>query len=221
MAFNIPNGSKVYISNKLGEAANITAATNDKEVVLTVDNLNDIKAGDIVQIDSGWSKMKGAFRVKVASGTSVTLEGMDTTDKDNFPAGGAVGTIRKVIAFTRIEQVLTVSIEGGDQQSTTVQFLEDDQAQNVDTFKNAVVMTFNFAYDPTLPAHSLLIGMDESKELVTVYFFNKKAGHDRYFNATVSYQEIPKTAINEVENIDVKFSLRSKQMIYVRGSAKK
>ncbi|WP_118987093.1 phage tail tube protein [Photorhabdus sp. CRCIA-P01] len=57
-------------------------------------------AGLITQI-----KGNEEFRVKVAAGTSITLEGMDTTDKENFPPGGSVGTIKKVVAFKELHSL--------------------------------------------------------------------------------------------------------------------
>ncbi|HGJ5877017.1 MAG TPA: hypothetical protein ACHBX0_12515 [Arsenophonus sp.] len=60
-AYNIPNGSRVYVASKCGDEINITDTTNAEEAVLTVDSIGDINAGDVVQIVSGWKKYQALF----------------------------------------------------------------------------------------------------------------------------------------------------------------
>jgi hypothetical protein len=47
-----------------------------------------------------------------------------------------------------------LSTEGGDQQTISVQFLEDDKARTIPTFKNAVVQVYTFAHDPLLAIYN-------------------------------------------------------------------
>ncbi|MDR5616848.1 phage tail tube protein [Arsenophonus sp.] len=214
MAYNIPNGSRVYVASKYGDEINIKDATNTEESVLTVDSAGDIKAGDVVQIASGWKKMSGAFRVKTTADTSITLESIDTTDKAVFPVGGAKGILKKVEEWEAMPQVMTLSTEGGEQQTQEIQFLEDEQAETVDTFKNGITQVYTFAHDAKLPIRKLLMKLDDSKQITAMRFFNKRASEDRYFTASVSFQRVPNTAINEVENVVARFSLKSDMQIY-------
>lgn len=214
MAYNIPNGSRVYIASKYGDAINITDATNAEESVLTVDSIGDIKAGDVVQIASGWKKMSGAFRVKQAADSSITLASVDTSDKNVFPVGGAKGSLMKIEAWEAMPQVMTLSTEGGEQQTQEIQFLEDEQAETVDTFKNGITQVYTFAHDAKLPIRQLLMKLDDNKQMTAIRFFNKRAAEDRYCTASVSFQRVPNTAINEVENVVARFSLKSDMQIY-------
>lgn len=215
--YNIPNGSIVSVSTGYGEEIKITAATNASEVVLTVASPGDIKVGDIVIISDSWPILNGPKRVKSVSASNITIDGFDSTDKAKYPSEEAAGTLKKVTSWTQIKRVTTVGIEGGDQQSTTVQFLEDEQAISIDTFKNPYVITYTLAYNPEAKHHGLLLGYDDSKELIAVRFYNKRAGQDRYYLAATSYKEIPDTAVNEVETTSVRFSLRSKQSVYAHA----
>ncbi|MGO2336483.1 phage tail tube protein [Providencia sp.] len=215
--YSIPNGSTVSVSSGFGEAIAITAASNANEVVLTAANAGDIKVGDIVLISDSWSNLNGPKLVKAVSASNITIEGFDSTDKSKYPAEEAMGTLKKITGWTQIKRVTTVGIEGGDQQSTSIQFLEDDQAISIDTFKNPYIITYTLAYNADAKHHALLLGYDDSKALVAVRFYNKRAEQDRYYLASTSYKEIPDTAVNEIETTTVRFSLRSKQSVYAHA----
>jgi len=199
MAYNIPNGSRVYVASKYSDSIQITDASNEEDAVLTVDSTTDIAAGDIVQVESGWRKMSGVFKVKsVVADTSIVLDEVDTTDVNVFPIGGGAGSLKKVVTWEVMPQVMTLSTEGGEQQTGEIQFLEDEQAENYDTYKSGVVQVYTFAHDAKLPVRKLLIKLDDTKQITAVYFYNKKANEARYYCATVSSQRVPNTAINEV-----------------------
>ncbi|WP_232326297.1 phage tail protein [Xenorhabdus hominickii] len=217
MAYNIPNGSRVYIANKYGEEVKFSAASNAEEVVLAVESATGITKGDIVHVSSGWKKASGAYRVKMTAEKSITLEGLDTTDKNTFPIGGGAGSLKKVLAWEVMPQVMTLSTEGGDQQTQEVQFLEDEQAETIDTYKNGVVQVYTFAHDAKLPIRKLLMKLDDSKQITAIRFYNKRAAEDRYYTASVSFQRVPNTAMNEVENVTARFSLKSEMQIYTNA----
>ncbi|AVL39281.1 phage tail protein [Providencia stuartii] len=214
MAYNIPNGSRVYVASKYGKEVEFTTASNAAEAVLTVAASSGVKAGDIVQVISGWKRMSGVYRVKAAAETSVTLEGVDTTDTERFPAGGGKGTLKTIQEWEVMPQVMTLSTEGGEQQTQEIQFLEDEQAETIDTYKSGIVQVYTFAHDAQLPIRKLLMKLDDTKQLTAIRFYNKRAGEDRYYSASVSFQRVPNTAINEVENVSARFSLKSDMQIY-------
>ncbi|MBS0858366.1 phage tail protein [Providencia rettgeri] len=214
MAYNIPNGSRVYVASKYGKDVEFTAASNASEAVLTVTASSGIKTGDVVLVTSGWKQMSGVFRVKSAENTSITLDGVDTTDTERFPIGGGKGTLKSVQEWEVMPQVMILSTEGGEQQTQEIQFLEDEQAETVDTYKSGIVQVYTFAHDAKLPIRGLLMSLDDTKQLTAIRFYNKRAGEDRYYSASVSFQRVPNTAINEVENVSARFSLKSDMQIY-------
>ncbi|ATG17164.1 TPA: phage tail tube protein [Providencia alcalifaciens] len=214
MAYNIPNGSRVYVASKYGNEIEFSAASNATEAVLTVDASSGIKAGDVIQVVSGWKRMSGVFKVKAADDTSVTLDSVDTSDIDRFPIGGGKGTLKTIQEWEVMPQVMTLSTEGGEQQTQEIQFLEDEQAETVDTYKSGIVQVYTFAHDATLPIRPLLMKLDDNKQLTAIRFHNKRASEDRYYSASVSFQRVPNTAINEVENVSARFSLKSDMQIY-------
>ncbi|MDN4061490.1 phage tail protein, partial [Massilia sp. YIM B02769] len=75
----LPNNIAFAVASVFATAVAITAASNAAEAVCTA--TNTFAAGDFVEYTGGWSKANGrVFRLKAATGTSFTLEGLDTTD---------------------------------------------------------------------------------------------------------------------------------------------
>lgn len=215
MAFAIPNGSRVNVAKAYLAPITFTAASNATECELTVASAAGIVAGDVVQVNSGWVKLDNmVLRVKSATTTKIVLESFDTTDINKFPAGTGAGTLRKIDSWITMPQVMTLSTEGGDQQTISIQFLEDDKARTIPTFKNAVVQVYTFAHDPLLAIYKRLIELDESSDTTAIWFNNKRGKADRFYSATVSFQKVPKTEINAVESNEARMSFESDMQIY-------
>ena len=215
MAFAIPNGSRVNVAKAYLAPIVFTAASNATECELTVASAAGILAGDVVQVNSGWLKLDNmVLRVKSVTGTKIVLEAFDTTDTNKFPAGTGAGTLRKIDSWITMPQVMTLSTEGGDQQTISVQFLEDDKARTIPTFKNAVVQVYTFAHDPLLAIYKRLIELDESSDTTAIWFHNQRGKADRYYSAKVSFQKVPKTEINAVESNEARMNFESDMQIY-------
>ena len=94
----VPTGTTFFIASAFGSAINTTAVSNSApggEAVVTTAGAHSYSNGDIVEITSGWGRLnKRAFRIKAASGSTLTLEGMDTTNTTYFPAGSGVVRLR-------------------------------------------------------------------------------------------------------------------------------
>ncbi|HED3067121.1 TPA: phage tail protein [Kluyvera ascorbata] len=215
MAFAIPNGSRVNVAKAYLAPIIFTAASNAAECELTVASADGIAAGDVIQVNSGWLRLDNmVLRVKSVSGTKVVLEGFNTSDTNKFTAGTGAGTLRKIDSWITMPQVMTLSTEGGDQQTISVQFLEDDKARTIPTFKNAVVQVYSFAHDPLLAIYARLIELDESSDTTAIWFHNPRGKADRFYSAKVSFQKVPKTEINAVESNEARMNFESDMQIY-------
>jgi hypothetical protein len=214
MAFAIPNGSRVNVAKAYQAPITFTAASNATECELTVASAAGILAGDVVQVSSGWLKLDNmVLRVKSVTSTKIVLEAFDTTDTTKFPAGTGAGTLRKIDSWITMPQVMTLSTEGGDQQTISVQFLEDDKARTIPTFKNAVVQVYTFAHDPNWRStNASLTWMTPATP--AVWFHNPRGKADRYYSAKVSFQRVPRTEINAVESNEARMNFESDMQIY-------
>lgn len=133
-----------------------TALSNAAEAVATVTG-GTLSAGDIVLLSSGWSKLDNkVVRVKAATATAITLEGIDTSDTTLFPAGSGVGSLKKILTWVQIPQVTDLAFSGGEQNYLDVVFLEDDQGKQIPTDQSATSMTLTIADDPAKPFNAVL-----------------------------------------------------------------
>lgn len=224
MGFALPNGAHVYIAKKYGAVTSITSATNTPETVLTIEGPTTAKVGTIVHINSGWSGLDELIaRVKAVDENAVTLEGINTSNIDKFPAGGAAGTIRIIEEWIEISQITDVANAGGEQQNIQIQFLADDTQRNVNTFKNARSQTYTIAHDSSLPFYPVLTAADETQDTLASYMLIPKAKENRYWSSKVSFNETPNTAVNAVETVTAVLNLQSPAMVFYKltsGAAK-
>lgn len=149
MASNLPNGAALALATAYAASLNVTAASNATSSVLTV--TNTLALNDYVEYTSGWSRANARiFRVAAATGTTVTLEGLDTTNTTLFPVGGGIGSIRKINTWTSIIQIVDSVLSGGEPQTTTFQYLENDFEQELSTVTSASSIDLTIGDDPTL-----------------------------------------------------------------------
>lgn len=152
MGQQIPNTSQVSIASVMATALTVTAASNAAAAVLTVTNTYSV--GDFVEYTSGWSRATNrVYRLSAVSGTTATLEGLDTTSVVNFPAGGGVGTVRKVTTWTQVLQILEPAFGGGEAQTGTFKYLENEAETEFVTGASAKAFEFRIGDDITLPGY--------------------------------------------------------------------
>ncbi|HDI3023599.1 phage tail protein [Cronobacter sp. EKM101R] len=217
MGFALPNGAHVYLASAYGTSVSFNNATNAENVVLTVEDASELKAGDIVHVNCNWSGIDNVIaKIDAINDNAVTLRNINTTNTNKYAAGGGSGSIRKVQEWTELPQIVEVSKSGGDQNTTQIQFLSDDRQRNLNTYKSAVSQTYSIAHDSTLPVYALLRQLDEGEETVAAYMYVPKAKENRYWAATASFDDTPSTAVNEVETVSVVLNLQSQAMTFYK-----
>lgn len=209
---HLPNGSQIFIEGQREQEKAVTAISNAKEPVMSIADTGNLAAGDIVIVtESTWGKLLDrVVRIKkVEANQSVTIEGIDTTDQNVFPAG-ATAKIAKISAWTEIPCVQDLAQDGGEQQYYTYQCLSDDQEQQLPTYKSAVSLTYTFAHEYDNPIYPLLRAADESGEVKALRMYVPKAKEIRAWAGVLSFNEIPQTAVNEMETVSLSCSLKGR-----------
>ena len=115
MSASLPNGTVFSLAATYGTAIPYTAITNAAPPVLTA-AAHGLLNGDILEVSSAWPGIndRPARVVGQTSGT-FNLEGFDTTNTAKYPAGAGVGSVRKVLTWTPISQVIQNESTGGEQ----------------------------------------------------------------------------------------------------------
>lgn len=209
---HLPNGSQIFIEASRGSELSASAITNATKPVFTMADTGDIAKGDYVIVtESSWGKLLDrVLRVsEVSSNASVTLEGIDTTDQNVFPSG-ATAKIAKISAWSEIPCVQDLAQDGGEQQFYTYQCLSDDQEQQLPTYKSAVSLTYTFAHEYDNAIYPLLRKADETGEVTAMRMYVPKAKEMRCWAGVLSFNEIPQTAVNEMETVSLSCSLKGR-----------
>lgn len=214
MGYKIPNGGYFQHAATYDAALPFTALSNAAEAVATVTGAS-LSPGDIVLLSSGWNKLDNkVVRVKAATATAITLEGIDTADVLLFPAGGGVGTMKKVLTWVQIPQVIDLAFAGGEQNYTDVVFLEDDQGRQIPTDKSATSMTLTIADDPAKPFNAVLRKADARKQVEAARLV--LPGNDQLLYGTfTSFSNQPAVVRNSVLSRIVSLALQSEPTRYL------
>lgn len=209
---HLPNGSQIFIEASRGTELSASAITNAAKPVFTMSDTDDLAKGDYVIVtESSWGKLLDrVLRVsEVSSNSSATLEGIDTTDTNVFP-NGATAKIAKIKAWSEIPCVQDLAQDGGEQQYYTYQCLSDDQEQQLPTYKSAVSLTYTFAHEYDNAIYPLLRKADENGEVTAMRMYVPKAKEMRCWAGVLSFNEIPQTAVNEMETVSLSCSLKGR-----------
>jgi len=172
MASYFPNGTILSVSTALSDGGNIDSMTNANPAVATADSSGfNVSPGDIMVLNSNWADATDrVFRASSATSSSLTLEGLDTTDTDRFQSGSGTGSILVVDDWVQLSQVREVGKAGGEQNFFQWQYLEDRSAQQKQrpTFKSAKSMTITLDYDPAKEWYSSLDELDQKGDAVVL-----------------------------------------------------
>lgn len=214
MGYKLPNGGTFQHAATYGAALAFAAISNASEAVATVVG-GTIAAGDIVLLTSGWSKLDSkVVRVKAATATAITLEGIDTTDTQVYPVAGGSGTMRKVLTWVQIPQISDVAFSGGDQNYLDVVFLEDDQGKQIPTDKSAASMVLTIADDPAQAFNGVLLKADAGKQIEAARL-NLPGNDTLLYGTYTSFSKQPAVSRNNLLTRTVNLALQAEPTRYL------
>lgn len=212
MSFRLPNGATLQMAATYATAVSVTALSNALPAVATA--TNTFAAGDIVEQTSGWSDLTGrAVRVAAPTGTTYSLEGIDTTDTTRYAVGSGIGSARKVLTWAEINQITDVATTGGDQQFYTFGFLAENDDRQIPTTKNPISMTFTVADDPSQPYVALCEAADQDR-LPRVLRLNLPGGSSILYNAYITISQTPGLTRNQLMTRTITVSLTARPTRY-------
>lgn len=164
----LPNGAVLEIASILGSAVAFTALTNANPPVASSAG-HDIEDGDVLLVNSGWALINDrAVRASDVTTDAFALDGLDTTNTDQFTAGAGVGSVVPVSGWVQIPKVTSFTSSGGEQQFLTVGYLENDDDLQFPTNRNPVSLSIVVEDQPTAAYVETVEGYDASKELAVI-----------------------------------------------------
>lgn len=213
MSVFLPNGSKFYIAATFGAAKTFSTISNAAEAVASFAADPALAVGDMFEISSGWERLdKRVVRVKTASGAGpylVTLEGVNTTDTNLYPAAGGAGTVREVLTWTEITQVESPSTSGGEQQFVNYQPLSADMEKRIPSYRSAQGIQLTFFDDPTLAWYAAVQAASDTNQSLYPVKIELKSGARIYASGYWTLKEMPDMSANTPMKSSIDIALAS------------
>lgn len=213
MAKTIGTGSQFAIASTYAASAAFSSISNAAEAIASFASDPSLVANDIVQITSGWGLLdQRVARVKTVSGAGpylVTLEDINTSDTNLYPAGTGAGSVRKITAWAQITQVRTNEPSGGEQNFTDASTIDDVDDKELPTSRSAVRLRLTVYDDPALAWYATVLAAEASLAATGVRI-TPKNGAKIYGSAIWTMAPMPNIARNEVMTTTVDIALQAR-----------
>lgn len=214
MAVRLPNNVKLYLASTYVAADTVSAITNANPGVITTSASHGISTGGYFELSSGWQLAnERVFRAASASGSTLSIEGLDTTSTTDFPVGTGTGTLREISAWTQILQVTDFSTSGGEPQYVQYEFLEENFQRQLPNGSSAQSITFSIGDDPSLAGYVALKAASSTGAL-TALRMQFASGSQLIFNGYAFLNETPSMQKGSVMTCSASFSLSGKPVRY-------
>lgn len=215
--FPLPNGAIVEIASMLGAAIPFTAITNAAPPVVSAAG-HDLDDGSVVLLNSGWAKINDrAARIIGSSADSFSLAGLNTADPEIYTLGAGIGSVIPVTGWIQISKVTGFTPSGGEQQFTTVGYLEDDDDRQFPSNRNPIALSVVVEDQPTAAYVGAVEGFDETKEL-TVIRLKLRNGDQILYPGYVSITTTPTMERNNVMTRTISVGLSGRPLRYLAAS---
>lgn len=207
---HLPNGSKIFVEKTREQEKTATAISRAAKPVFTIASSGLAKNDIIIVTESSWLELENmVLRVTNVQSDSVTVEGVDTTDENVF-FGTGTAKVQKITDWIEVPCVLDVGGEGGEQQFYNYQCLSSLVEQQLPTFKSARSVTYSFGHDYTQPIYPVLREADKTRAVKAMRMYVPLATETRLWSAILSFDDVPKTAVNEAETVTLSATVKGK-----------
>ena len=215
MAITLSTGATASVAKTYATSVDISAITNASDAVCTTGSAHSISVGDYVEISSGWGLLdKRVVRAKTGTtGSTLVLEGVNTTDTTKYPVGTGIGSVRRITAWSQLSQIKDVAASGGSQNFADVTTISDVVQRQVPTTRAAVTMTMNVFDDPTLAWYADVTAADTARTPygLLMAFPN---GSKLVANAYWSLMKVPTMANNAALETQISLSYAAEPIRY-------
>lgn len=186
----LPDGAILSLYTAALTALASSTISNAQNAVVTVDNSLAVNA--VVMIDSDdYPEINGRVtRVKVATATEVTLDGVDTSNIEKFAPGGKVALVELDAAeWQRLPYVPSFALSGGELKTGTSEYLDSDD-QEFSQGRSARRLEYAISWKEDGTARAALQVADGD---LTVHRLAFKDGSASYYVGELAYDDVPST----------------------------
>lgn len=205
----LPNGSTFSLVTTLAASTAVSAITNATPAVATAAAGHGFVAGDFGLLMCGWSNLDSqVIKAGTVSSNDIPLVGVDTTSTVRFPAGGGVGTLQELSAYTQITGIGDFNTSGGEQQYLEKQFLEADTIESMPTVRSSYKLALVLADDTTKPWYAPLKKNSDEKTL-SVFRLQFRDGSMVFYVGYPSLAPAPDIKVNDMVAIKLDIAVKA------------
>lgn len=215
MAITLTTGSTLAIAKTYGPSIAFSTITNASDAVVTTASAHSIAVGEYVEVLSGWGRLNDRIaRAKTGTaGSTLVLEGINTSDITKYPAGTGAGSVRRIVTWTTLSQVKSITASGGTQNFADVTDMTDVVERQVPTTRGAINITIDAYDDPSLAWYADVVIADEAR---TPYGFLITPANSKPMvsNAYWSLLRVPTMEQNEAMMTQINLSYAGEPVRY-------
>lgn len=170
-------GARFQIGTVLASAKTISAASNGAPPVLT-STTHGYVDGDEVLYACDWEDFnESVFRVDQLTTDTFSLPLQSSVNTDFYPAGGGVGTTKKVTTWLSMGQVLEVTGGGGTPRNETLNPLDRRNPVLIPTGFDSATINFVLGMDLARTDQQTLLGYSNAQTKVPFKFVLPGGGY--------------------------------------------
>lgn len=215
MSITLTTGSTLAIAKTYAASIAFTTITNATDAVITTASPHSIAVGEYVEVLSAWGRLdKRIARAKTGTtGSTLVLEGINTTDTTKYPAASGAGSVRRIMVWTNLSQVESITASGGTQNFADITDITDVVERQVPTTRAAINVTIDAYDDPSLSWYADVTVADEAK---TPYGFLLTPANSKPMvaNAYWSLMRVPTMAQNEAMMTQINLAYAAEPVRY-------
>lgn len=210
----VPSGTTFHIASAYGASKNTTIVTNATEAVVTCTG-HGYANGDVVEVSSGWGGLHlRVFEVKSVTIDTFVLKGFDSSDTNKYAAGLGIGSVRKITAFTQIQQVLETQSSGGEPRPVNYKYTESDIEYSMNNGFAAVVYTLTLDDDSDTTAGYAALKTLTDSQADTCFKMLLKSGKRKFLPCTVALNEATQLQEGQVNRVTCVFNGKNRMTSY-------
>lgn len=214
MDFYFPDGSRLYYSNTFASAKDISGISNAAPDALATAAAHGYSDNDEVLYEGEWEDADGmVFRADQQSTDTFKLLGLDSSDTDFYPAGGA-GTAKKISSWVQIPRLKNdISTDGGDPRFAEIPLLARRNSIRVPTGFNPSNFNVSMYDDPANAVQAAMLPI--SRKLSPVAFkMVISGGSTSYGYGYMAVSEMARMQSGDANNRAVSLALVSRWQTY-------
>lgn len=194
----------VAVQTVLAATVTLSAITKASPGVATTSTAHGYANGDILLLTvNGMTEVNNrVVRASAASGTTFTLEGVDTTLFGTFTSG----TVQKITFGASAATFQDVNVSGGEASAVDISTIHDDTTRELPGVKSAITYSFGSLWDPSDAALAEIKKADDvsGTRCMAITF---SSGAKVYFNAYPSANLAPTGSTGQAVTTPVSFKL--------------